>query len=152
MDEKSEWMCGWVNERKGRNYECIRGISQGRLRINPVGPRRSPFPPSIGPRIPKVQYLHAGSLVCVLEAMPDRARHLRVRAGDDGGPRGLSLSPPPVSLPSRLGPNLEQHGGLHEVVSTKALVKASPFIVERNLGLGAEMKVSPGLPEDPGRL
>ena len=38
------------------------------------------------------------------------------------------------------------------MMSTKALVKARPFITERNLGLGAEMKASTTLPEDPGTV
>lgn len=65
------------------------------------------------------------------------------------GPVGSVFPLLPCPLPSSLGPNLDQHGGLHEVMSTKALIKARPFITERNLGLGAEMKASTGLPEDP---
>lgn len=38
------------------------------------------------------------------------------------------------------------------MMSTNALIKAKPFITERNLGVGAEMKGSAGQREDPGTV
>lgn len=37
-------------------------------------------------------------------------------------------------------------------MATNALVKANPFILEHNLGLGAKMKGSTGMPKDLGTV
>lgn len=101
---------------------------------------------------PQVQYLHTKPLVRVLEAVPRRAQHLRVGAEDETGPHGLVL--PHICVPALQAwtTHLDEHGGLHEVMSTNALVKARPFITERNLGVEAEMKGSVGQQDDTGTI
>lgn len=68
------------------------------------------------------------------------------------GPWGPAFPPHPVSLLSRLGPYLDQHGRLHEVMATNALVKANTFITEHNLGWGAKTKGSTGMRKDLGTV
>lgn len=83
---------------------------------------------------------------------PDEPNTCGVGAEDETGPHSLVL--PLICVPALQAwtTHIDEHGGLHEVMSTNSLVKARPFITERNLGVGAEMKGSVGQQEDPGNV
>lgn len=136
---------------KEKIRKAFMGFPARALRSHPAETDPHPSLPAQGPG-PQVQYLHTGPLVRVLEAVPRQAQHLRVGAGDETGPHGLVL--PLICIPTLQAwtTHLDEHGGLHEVMSTNSLVKARPFITELNLGVGAEMKGSGGQREDPGSV
>lgn len=139
-----------MNE-KEKIRKAFLGFPARALRFHPVENDPHPSLPAQGPG-PQVQYLHTKPLVRVLEAVPRRAQHLRVGAEDEMGPHGLVL--PLIGIPALQAwtTHLDEHGGLHEVMSTNALVKARPFITERNLGVEAEMKGSIGQRDDTGTV
>lgn len=140
MNEKEEIMNALV------------GFPGGALKISPVETQSNPHPPSTGPENPRSNTCMRGPRCVFWKQCPTAPTTCGYEQVMMVGRVGSIFPLLPRPLPSSLGPNLDQHGGLHEVMSTNALIKARPFIIERNLGLRAEMKASAGLPEDLGTV
>lgn len=140
----------WVNERKGIRKALVR-FPGGALRTSSDETQSNPLPPTTGPDTPRSNTCMWSPRCVFWKQCPTAPTTCGWKQVMVVGPVGSVFPLLPHPFPSRLGLNLDQHGRLHEVMSTKALIKARPFITERNLGLEAEMKASTDLPEDPSR-